>query len=81
MTQETSDRLVIERLLTPGSIRELAMRRCILEKDTLRFFSIGAKSLSVVVASLTRLANRTLKVLCIDVVGQMRRAWFIWTKL
>ena len=79
MTQETSDRLVIERLLTTGSIRELAMRRCILEKDTLRFFSIGTKSLSVVVASLTRLANRTLKVLClcIDVVGQMRRAWFI----
>ena len=35
--------LVTERLLTPGLILKLQMRRCVFGKDTLRVFSIGAK--------------------------------------
>ena len=34
---------MIERLLTPGSILEQAMRRYVHGKDTLRLFPIGAK--------------------------------------
>ena len=33
----------MEKLLAPGSIPELEMRRYVLEKDTLRLFSIRAK--------------------------------------
>ena len=36
MTQWKSIELVIERLLTPGLILELAMCRCVLGKDNLR---------------------------------------------
>ena len=35
--------LMIERLLSSGSILELAMRRCVFRKDTLRFIPIEAK--------------------------------------
>ena len=38
-----SVRLVIERLLTPGLILELAMRHYVLEKNNLRLFPIRAK--------------------------------------
>ena len=38
---------MIERLVTPTSILDLAMRRCVLGKDTLRLFSIGAKQSTV----------------------------------
>ena len=37
---DSSVGLVIERLLTPGSIPELAMRRCVLRKDISRLFPI-----------------------------------------
>ena len=37
---------MIKRLLAPGSIPELAMRRCVLKKDTLRLFAIGVKQYS-----------------------------------
>ena len=51
---------MIERLLIGGSIPELALRRCVLEKNTLLLLSILVKSLPVVVAeSEDRLANRT----------------------
>ena len=41
--QLAEGRSVIEKLLTPGSILELAMRHCVLREDTLRLFPIGAK--------------------------------------
>ena len=34
---------MIERFLNSGSILDLEMHRCVLEKDTLRLFRIGAK--------------------------------------
>ena len=40
----------MERLLTPGSIPQLAMRRCVLGKDTLRYFQLMPSSLAVVEA-------------------------------
>ena len=49
--------LVMERLLTLGSILNLAMRRCVFGKDT--YFTLGPSSLPLVVAQLDkRLANR-----------------------
>ena len=52
--------VVIERLLTPGSIPKLAMRRFVLGKDSLRFFRLGPSTLPVMVAQPDeRLANRT----------------------
>ena len=36
-------RLVIEMCLTPGLISKLAMRRCVLGKDTLSLFPIGTR--------------------------------------
>ena len=44
----------MERLLTPDSIPELAMRRCVLGKDTLRSFPIGAKQYPLWWSSLTK---------------------------
>ena len=56
-------------LLTPGSIPELAMRRCVLGKDTLSVFSIGPSNLPAVVDQPDEIiANRTQKmVLCVGV--------------
>ena len=34
---------MMERLLTSGSIPELAMRLCVFGKDTLRLFPVGVK--------------------------------------
>ena len=45
---------MIERLLTSGSILELAIHRCVLGKDTLRLFPIRPHSLPIVVASMTK---------------------------
>ena len=38
LVQVVERRLVIERLLTTGSIAEPAMHRCVIRKDTLRLF-------------------------------------------
>ena len=49
-------------LLTPGSILVLAMRRCVLGKDTLRLSPLGPSNPPVVVVQPDkRLANRTKK--------------------
>ena len=54
--------LVIERLLTPGSILELAMRRCVIGKNIYAYFPLGSSSLPVVVTQPDeRLANRIQK--------------------
>ena len=72
--------LVIEWLLIPGSILELAVRRYAHQKVTLSLFLFGPSSLPVVVAQLDeRLANRTKKELCLDMVRQTQSAWFIQT--
>ena len=42
------------RLQTPGSVPELAMRHCVLGKDTLRCFQCGPSTLPRMVASLTK---------------------------
>ena len=53
---------MIERLLTPGSIPKLAVRRCVLLKDTFRLIVIWAKQLTSVEAQSDEgLANRTQK--------------------
>ena len=59
------------KVVDSGLIFELARRRCVLGKDSLRVFLIRAKqSISVVVVQPDkRLANRTPKeVLCVGVV-------------
>ena len=43
IAQWLSVRLMIQRMLSSGSILELATRRCVFGKDTLRFIPIGAK--------------------------------------
>ena len=54
--------LVFERLVDPGSIPALALRRCVLGKDNLSIFPIRAKLSTFVVAQPDeRLANRTQK--------------------
>ena len=51
---------MIKRLLTPGSILELAIRRCVRGKDTLSLFPLGPSLLPVVMFQHDkRLANRT----------------------
>ena len=65
---------MIERLLTPGSILELAMRRFVLGKDTLRLFLIVAKQSTCCAAHQPneRFANTTQKrVICFGVDRQM----------
>ena len=53
---------MIERSLTPGSILELAMRCCVLGKDTLCLFPLGPSSLPVVEAQpYERPTNKTQK--------------------
>ena len=62
---------MIERLLTPGSIPELAIRSCVLEKNTLRLFPLGSSSLPVLVALLTKdLQTEAETMLCVGVVRQ-----------
>ena len=56
---------MIERLLTPGSIPGLDMRRCVFRKDTSQLFSTWPKNLPVMVAqAIERPANRTYKGRC-----------------
>ena len=40
---------MIERLLTPGSILELAMRRCVIGEGTFSYSPVGASSLPVLI--------------------------------
>ena len=47
-------RMVIERLLTPGSIPEQAMLRCVLEKTRYAYFPLGPSSQFVWWPSLTK---------------------------
>ena len=71
-------RLAIERLLTPGSIPKLAMRRCVLGKGTLGLFPPWRRSgLPVVVAQPDeRLAKAELKRnACVCVIRQEQNAW------
>ena len=68
---------MIETLLAPGSIIELAMRSCVFGNNFHVYFPLGPSSLSVVVAQPEeRFANRTQKVLCVGVIGQTQSAWF-----
>ena len=51
-----------DKLMTPGSIPKLALRRTVLEKDPLRLFPIGKSSLPIVVAQPDKKpTNRTQK--------------------
>ena len=60
--QQKSVGLVIKKLLTPGLILELAMRRCVLGKTLYAYSPLGTSSLPDVVAQLDeRLANKTPK--------------------
>ena len=53
--------LVIERLLTPGAILELTMRRCVLRKTLYAYFPVKRSSLPVMVAQLDKGLARTKK--------------------
>ena len=61
---------MIEMLLTPGSIPELAMRHCVLKKYISPLFFIGAKQTK-------DLQIEPKKVICVDVVRQTQSAWFM----
>ena len=76
-----TEKLVIKRLLTLGSLSKQAKCHWVLGKDTLCLFSFGASNLVTVVAQPDeRHVNKTKKkVLCVGVVRQMQNAWFIWT--
>ena len=64
--------------LTTGSISELAMRRCVLGKDTSRVFPIRAKQLWW--HNLTEYLQTELEeVLCVGVLRQTPSAWFMRT--
>ena len=67
--------LVIEKLLTLGSILELAMRHCVFGKELYLYFQLGQSSLLIVEAQLyERLATGTKKKLfCIGVVRDKPR--------
>ena len=60
------------KIVDPGSIFDLVMRRWALWKDTLFIFSIGAEQSihcpTVVAQPDERLVNRTKKVFCVGVV-------------
>ena len=74
VVQYIERRVVIEKLLDPGSIPELVMRRRVLGKDTSLLFPIGAKRSTAMVAELdVGLAIRIPKTLCICVVSHTRR--------
>ena len=62
--------IVPEKLLTPGSILKLAIRHCVLGKDTLRLFPIVAEQSTRCGGQADeRFAKRTQKkVLCVGVV-------------
>ena len=75
---QISDQKIADSQFVP----ELAIRRCVLGKDSSRLFPIGVKhsrSLPVVVAQPhKRLADRTQKrVLYVGAVRPMQSAWFI----
>ena len=59
--QLAEDGLVIVRLLNPGSIPALVMRRCVPGKHTLRVFPIEAKQS-------TRCCDRDKKKICLGMV-------------
>ena len=75
-------RFIDPRLLAPGSIPDLAMRRCVLGQNTLRLFSIGTQQFTSCGILLDgRLANRTeKKVLCVALIRQTYSSWFIRMK-
>ena len=58
-------------LLTPGSILELAMRRCVFGNNTLRLFLLGPSSPPIAEVQLDKvLATRTQKNVYVGVFGQ-----------
>ena len=67
---------MIERLLTPGSIRELAMCPCVYGKDTLCLYLIGASLINVMAQPDKRLTTQK-RVVCVGVVRQTQSAEFI----
>ena len=71
ITQLVERRVSDQKLMALGSIRNVAMRCCVLRKDIIRLFSVRAKqSKAVAVARLDKkLANRTQKrFLCVGLV-------------
>ena len=76
---------ILERLLIPGSILELAMRGCVLAKDTLRswerHFHIRGQAVYRCGGPARRKTckQNQKRALCVDVVAQTQSAWFIRT--